>query len=381
MPADARVVLMDGRIELYVRTNTEQPIWQALLRFTDHEPLRRSLKTTDIHVARQRAVDLWHELASRLRRGLSSEAHTFAEACAGLMEEVTGWRVADYRQTIDRYLLPYMGERRVDEIGNADIQDWIAWRRRYWTEGPGRDITHISYMREGRWVRRGISRRIKTISPSRLASELSIIAAVFKWAQLRGWVAEPPLIVRPKVKQRRRPHFTMRELVTLRRASRKRYIETTHGHLRWERQVFHHWFAIMYLTGMRPVEAANLRWTDVEWGRCLWVRGKGKRRELIPLRAAWRHLRLLREIVEGDKVFPSSLKHQMVNFLAEVGLRHDPYGDPRTAYSLRHTYATNMLAVRHVPIHTLAINMGTSVEMVERHYSHLTAHQARSMLE
>ena len=43
----------------------------------------------------------------------------------------------------------------------------------------------------------------------------------------------------------------------------------------------------------------------------------------------------------------------------------------RVLDSLRHTYATLALTHGNVPIHTLAKQMGTSVGMIERHYSHL----------
>ena len=52
-------------------------------------------------------------------------------------------------------------------------------------------------------------------------------------------------------------------------------------------------------------------------------------------------------------------------------LRDDPSGLHRTLYSLRHTYATLALA-KGVDIHTLARQMGTSVKMIENHYSKLT---------
>jgi integrase len=42
----------------------------------------------------------------------------------------------------------------------------------------------------------------------------------------------------------------------------------------------------------------------------------------------------------------------------------------RTLYSLRHTYAT-MELIAGTDIHTLARQMGTSVSMLERHYSKL----------
>ena len=59
-------------------------------------------------------------------------------------------------------------------------------------------------------------------------------------------------------------------------------------------------------------------------------------------------------------------------FLKQFGLLKDPRtAQNRTLYSLRHTYATFALA-DGVPIHTLAKQMGTSVGMIERHYSKLT---------
>ena len=56
--------------------------------------------------------------------------------------------------------------------------------------------------------------------------------------------------------------------------------------------------------------------------------------------------------------------------MKESGLLKDKHGDRRTLYSLRHTYATLAL-LNGVDIHVLAIQMGTSVGMLEKHYSHL----------
>ena len=56
--------------------------------------------------------------------------------------------------------------------------------------------------------------------------------------------------------------------------------------------------------------------------------------------------------------------------LEESGLLKDRHGDRRSLYSLRHTYATFAL-VNRVDIHVLARQMGTSIGMIEKHYSHL----------
>ena len=62
--------------------------------------------------------------------------------------------------------------------------------------------------------------------------------------------------------------------------------------------------------------------------------------------------------------------------MVDANLLRDSSGAARTLYSLRHTYAT--LRVRnYVPYNVLARQMGTSVEMISRHYDHtLVEHHA-----
>ena len=55
-------------------------------------------------------------------------------------------------------------------------------------------------------------------------------------------------------------------------------------------------------------------------------------------------------------------------------------GQNRILYSFRHTYAKFALLNDGIDIHTLAIQMGTSIAMIERHYSHLTPRLRKEML-
>jgi integrase len=55
-------------------------------------------------------------------------------------------------------------------------------------------------------------------------------------------------------------------------------------------------------------------------------------------------------------------------------------GQNRTLYSLRYTYATFALLNDGMDIHALAVQMGTSIGMIERHYSHLTPRLKKDML-
>ena len=61
--------------------------------------------------------------------------------------------------------------------------------------------------------------------------------------------------------------------------------------------------------------------------------------------------------------------------MEDSGLRENGDGEIRTLYSLRHTYAT--MRVNEVPIYQLAMNMGTSVEMIENFYGHSRSRDSR----
>lgn len=55
-------------------------------------------------------------------------------------------------------------------------------------------------------------------------------------------------------------------------------------------------------------------------------------------------------------------------------------GKERTLYSFRHTYATFALLNDGMSMHLLATQMGTSIAMIERHYSHLTPGLQKELL-
>ena len=66
--------------------------------------------------------------------------------------------------------------------------------------------------------------------------------------------------------------------------------------------------------------------------------------------------------------------------MKDSGLLLSATGAKRTMYSFRHTFATFSLVEWGMDIHTLAKQMGTSVQMLERFYSKLTATLAAEKL-
>ena len=61
-------------------------------------------------------------------------------------------------------------------------------------------------------------------------------------------------------------------------------------------------------------------------------------------------------------------------------LKTDAFGRARSAYSFRHTYATRQLR-KGTDVYTLAINMRTSVKMIEMYYSDVVPDDVAKRLE
>jgi len=82
-----------------------------------------------------------------------------------------------------------------------------------------------------------------------------------------------------------------------------------------------------------------------------------------------------------ELIKPTSFSRLFDTYLIEHNLLMDSVTNQRRVlYSLRHTYATIALQIDRVEIHTLALQMGTSVSMIEKHYSHLDAVKAVNQL-
>jgi integrase len=161
-----------------------------------------------------------------------------------------------------------------------------------------------------------------------------------------------------------------------------------------------HYVEFLLYTGIRAgTESKDIRWRNLQWHQAegkrflrIWVSGKTGPRYLIARDALIASLERLMtwqgygyasltEMIEAGldrRIFvmpagdqPYELSGVFERLLRDAGLLQDAAGKTRTLYSLRHTYATFALA-DGVPIHTLARQMGTSVGMIERHYSKLT---------
>lgn len=239
----------------------------------------------------------------------------------------------------------------------------------------------------------------------------SAFTRVCKTATERGWLSERvvlPQMSRKGLKGTVRPAFSAEEVVALRAAMAGWQHSGRTAEDNDFRQLLCDYVEFLLLTGCRHgTEAMGVCWQHCEWYTAdgvkylrVWVDGKTGGRWLIAkheLAAVLLRLHSRQRDIAG-KPFESVLgRHKGWLFRTADGrrpysfnglfrrlLRHaelltNNTGETRTLYSLRHTYATAEL-LAGTEIHTLAKQMGTSVAMLERHYSKLTATLAAGRL-
>lgn len=389
--AAARVhTLRDGELVLYKRPRSR--VWQCRYKLFANEWHRQTTKRTVLSDAVRVAGELYDEARFRERMGLAPARKTFSQIAALTVEEMrrdlaagTGKKIyEDYIQVIERYLVPFFGERHLQNLKHKDIAEFEVWRNAK------------------------MGRRPKS---STLMTYASAFTRVCKTATERGWLSESvvlPQMSRKGEKGTVRPAFSAEEVVALRAAMVGWQTGGRTAEDNDFRQLLCDYVEFLLLTGARHgTEAMGVCWQHCEWYTAdgvkylrIWVDGKTGGRWLIAkheLAAVLLRLHSRQRDIAG-KPFESVLgRHKGWLFRTEDGrrpysfnglfrrlLRHcelltNSVGETRTLYSFRHSYATNEL-LASTDIHTLAKQMGTSVAMLEQHYSKLTATLAADKL-
>ena len=383
----------DGDVVLYKRPDSG--VWQCRYKLLNGAWQRFSTKQRNLVDAARRGCELYDEARFRERNGLAPIARRFRDAAEATLAALrtalsagTGKRIyADYCSAIERYLLPFFGNRYFDRIDRRAVTEFEQWRNQQIGHEPAHS-TLLTYA--AAWNR------------------------IQQTALERGWITAATAIPKLPVRGRRtqaRPGFTADEVVQLRDYMRTWSAAKTRKPIEAEmRLLLRDYVELLLMTGMRHgTEAMRVEWQHWDWHTDksnnkflrLRVSGKTGARWLIAKHEAVRVLEqlLLRDVeCTGrtlDAVLTARLPLRMFRFstgqqpyhfnavfrrlLTDCGLLRDSHGQVRTLYSLRHTYATAEL-LAGTDIHTLARQMGTSVVMLERHYSKLSATLAAGRL-
>jgi integrase len=384
--------LRDGELVLYRRSRSL--LYQCRYKLADGTWHRQSTGKASLELAIAAACDLYDESRYRQKLGLAHQAHSFAQIARICLEELrhlidlkkTKSSLNDYASIIERYFVPYFGERRLEELSYTDIREFEMWRDRRLARAP------------------------KTSTLNNFASAWNRVIGT---AVERGFISERvpvPRLSSKGEKSKTRPAFTEQEIEQL-LAFMPAWSQQ--GRLAVEREIrplLRDYVEMLLYTGMRHgTEAMGIRWRDIEWHTDkgvrylrIWVDGKTGGRWLIAKHKAVDVLKRLharqRDIAEmsfettlesrvphllfrfSDGHQPRSLVGTFRRLMRDSGLALDANGDNRTLYSLRHTYATLEMLRGEVDIHSLSKQMGNSAAMIERHYSKLTATMAAGKL-
>ena len=365
--------LNDGKIVLYRREGSSR--WQARFRRNGETGWDRfATGKDDLEQAKEAALRKFIEVGALTERGISvGTRHSFEKVAKEVIAEletktgraVRGSVVAkSYIQAIRGYLIPFFGTMRIDAIGHQQFQAFSVWRRE----------------------RLGFAPKKTTVNTHNIALRL-----IFKHAYNKKWRGDVPNLENDGLAGERgawfEPHEVERLLTFLKENAKKgrKGITKDINKLLW------HYVELALATGLRPgTEARNLRWKDLEWlehqsGQPfvqLTVKGKTGERKLIVSHWAAKNFDQLclpwkRKPDAAIFALPNGKQPRDMHGAFERCLNHpdlnllrDSAGRVRTLYSLRHTYATTAI-LAGIDLHTMALQMGTSVAMLERHYSHL----------
>jgi len=217
--------------------------------------------------------------------------------------------------------------------------------------------------------------RMKTVSPSSIQKEFALLSHMFNVARREwGLPVDNPVseVTRPKVRNNRTRFLTKEEaqkLLDIAKTSRN--------------QKLYPYLLVMMHTGMRPSEAAGLKWGDVALdARLVKLQITKTDMRYVPLtEMAENVLRSIRPMDAGKDMYvflpPSSFKSKQI---LEVPCHHfkRSFGTARAKagledvhlHDLRHTAASHLL-MAGVDIRTLAEILGhKTLQMVHR-YTHL----------
>lgn len=366
--------LLDGKVVLYRRAGSSR--WQARFRRNGESGWDRfATGKDDLEQAKEAARRTFYAIEAKAELGLAiGSRHSFAKVAEEVIADlevkqqrpIRGSVVAKaYIFAIRGYLIPFFGKKRIDSIGPPELAEFSAWRR----------------------AKLGYEPKKSTVNVHNVALRL-----VFKHAYKRKWRGDVPDLENDGVSGDRGSWFEPPEVDKLLAFLENNADAGRKGITKGINRLLWSYVALILATGMRPgTETKNLRWRDLEWFKhedgksyCrLRVRGKTGERTLVVANWAAKHFDRLClpwdqnpdapifALPDGSQpkdlhgAFERCLRHPKLNLLC------DSAGRARTLYSLRHTYATRAI-LSGVDLHTLARQMGTSVAMLERHYSHLT---------
>ena len=387
------------KLIVFKRTNSDK--WQCRYKIKD-EWIRCSTNEYTVESAIQSANMILIEAHVRDKLNIAPVSKKFKDVAKLAIQRLESemqttdskTKYIEYAKLIRSYQIPVLAQIPIEQIKLKELEALEKFR---------------------------IKRMGKVPKRSTILNHNAALKRVFDEAVLQGYMTEAqrPVLVAKGAKCERRVEFSMEEIKKM-LSGFDSWIEKGKTHSIQLRYLLKDYVITLLDTGARPGrELFELKWSNIKFANehnlifNIQMSKTGERRSIArePTIQALRRIAkrnfdmTLEEILNAnrqDNIFryvefcskrngklnqipkmvkPSSFFRMFVGYLKEMNLLVCPITlKSRSFYSIRHTYATFALTYDNVNIHTLAKQMGTSVVMIEKHYSHLDAVKAIEQL-
>lgn len=355
--------ILGGKVQVFRRPNSRY--WQCSASVGGKQR-RGSTKQEGLSQAKDVAEDWYLTLRGKAQAGELKSGKTFKQAALRFIDEfeaiTRGERspkyVANHKRRVENHLIPFFGAKTLSEISPGLIQDYRIHRMKGGANGkpPARGTLH---------------------------QEMVCLRQTLKTANRQGWLDYMPDMTSPyrnSGKVSHRAWFSPAEYKQLYTATAERARNPLKERWRIACADLHDYVLFMVNSGLRPDEARHIQVRDVEIAedgpkgdRILHIAVRGKRgvgyAKTMP-GAVLPFTRMTERHKSGptDLIFPTIQRELFNTILVELDLKRDREGNPRTTYSLRHTYIC-MRLMEGADIYQIAKNCRTSVEMIEKYYA------------
>lgn len=430
-----------GKIQLFRRDaegadRTPSDNWYAAFKIPGMRAIPRSMKTEDQYEAEARAEDMFQELLHRHKKGLSFSTKRFGLVAQDYLKffekqvEIHNALPDNQRHKLRRFsptaltrktriieghLIPFFGNMLITDVTNHDVDEFKTQRQFFWIQGKGAEIDNISYKRGRRTVtRKKLPAERTVISHNTVNKELTALREIFEYAKEKRMLSEDEIPKISNVEKPRgydedhaTPELSEEELRKLLNTIGKKYHFQANPKHKLAHKRLGLYIAIMASSGIRVTEASNITFNDCQIinsnGKeylVIHVSGKGKKRETIPLEHCRSFIDKLRNYhIKNAEQFGWTFSENMPLFmneygkkikaftralnsaLDESGLLYTADGRKRNAMSFRPTFITLALSKGTMSHIQLAINVGTSVEMIEKHYNQMKSRHIPDKLQ
>ncbi len=172
--------------------------------------VQRSTKSNDKEEALKLAERWYREFQFLKEQGVPIQKHTFAYVAELYLDELEDdvrlqlrnpRHLKDYKPVAERFLITLFGRKTIAQIKNQDIADYQKWRAAYWIDGPGAEKSDITYVRNGKTIKRP---KPKGRPPSTTTQnkELVVFRSIFKVAVKKDFIKEaqiPSIMMAQKI--------------------------------------------------------------------------------------------------------------------------------------------------------------------------------------